>query len=157
MSFYQHVDIHESAESGHKAPVTTKTGWINAVLIPIKQHLGCCVLLPMAANTIGGSAAAWLATPQAEWTLFAVVPPAVTYGVMKAEQKIHDYRHRHDQTCDHKILTRKNYLKQAALAYVFYAASHLLTHHVLHWGHEHYEEKPKKSFVINVLKQQSFY
>lgn len=127
-----------------------KTPWINAILIPVKQHLGCCVLLPLAANTIGGSTAAWLASEQAEMVLFAVVPPLVTFGVMKVEQKIHDDRHAKEKCCAHdhgKILTRKNYLKQAALAYVFYAASHFITHDVLHWDHHHDKELPKSSVI----------
>ena len=133
-----------TGKAGH-----SKAGWINAVLIPVKQHLGCCVLLPVAANAMGGSAAAWLATPAAEWTLFATVPPLVTYGVMKAEQKIHEIRHRkkHDCACNAKIMTGKSYLKQTALAYLFYAASHFITHDVLKWSHDHDKEIPKKEVM----------
>ena len=131
---------NQSDKSKASPVLRSRAGWINAVLIPVKQHLGCCVLLPLAANAMGGGASSWLASEQAEWALFATVPPLVTYGVMQAEQKIHAYRHRNKPTCcTHTTLTRAGYLKQTALAYLFYAASHLLTHHVSHWDHAHKE------------------
>lgn len=132
-------------EKKQGSKTASKAGWINAVLIPVKQHVGCCVLLPLAANAMGGSTAAWFASEQAEWALFATVPPLVTFGVMKAEQKIHEIRHRkkHDCACAAKTLTGRSYLKQTALAYLFYAVSHFVTHDVFKWGHDHNKDIPK--------------
>ena len=142
----------ELAENQHvNQPVKAKTGWINAVLIPIKQHLGCCIL-PKVVGALTGSSSALsktLETPTAECGLFLTVPPLVTWGVMAVEQKM---QNRHQTACnmceEGKILTRKNYLKQAALAYVFYAASHFITHDLLHWGHHHDEDIPPTTQIV---------
>lgn len=150
----QMVNAKESPGQATAVAQRSKAGWVNAVLIPVKQHLGCCVLLPLAANALGGGGAAFLASEPAEWLLFACMPPVVTFGVMKVEQTIHDYRHRkrHDCACHGKTLTRKNYLKQTGLAYVFYAASHLLTHHVRHDGHQHQEATKRVTTVTAACK-----
>lgn len=129
--------------------------WANIVLIPVKQHFVCCGVLPVALSTFGGAAAAeFLHSPVGEWAMGITVPPVVTYGVMWTEQKIQNWRAQRAAqkqasvqecavenaqccACDHKTLTRKNYMKQTALGYVFYAAAHfLLPHHHDH-GAEH--------------------
>lgn len=144
----------------------TYAAWANAVLIPVKQHVVCCGILPVAVATFGGAAAAEvLHTPVAELAMGITVPPLVTYGVMWTEQKIHDWRDRKAAqkqdaslqecavenaeccTCSHHSLTRKNFLKQTALGYVFYAAAHfLLPHHHdhggVHEGHDHMHDHP---------------
>lgn len=135
--------------------------WANIVLIPAKQHFFCCGVLPVAVSALGGAGAAeFLHTPEAEITMALVVPPVVTYGVMLAEQKYHDYKarrrakktthmHDHEKTdcaadnascaCEHKVLTRKNFLKQTALGYAFYAAAYMVlpSHDHAHCDHDH--------------------
>jgi hypothetical protein len=110
---------------------STKAGWINAVLIPVKQHLVCCGLVPMAGSLLGGGVAGALESNTGEIIMATLIPPVVTYGVMWAEQKINHRRHTSSCECDHpKTLTRKNYFRQTALAYGFYVAAHfLLPHH----------------------------
>ncbi len=133
--------LNQSVDIGLEPTAPSRAGWVNAVLMPVKQHIGCCVVLPLAANAMGGGAAAWLATPQAELALFAVVPPLVTYVVMKAEELIaqRSAKKTSEPTCEcahHATsLTGKNFLNQTAIAYAFYAAAHLLMHDLR--PHEH--------------------
>lgn len=150
----------------NKKTASSKAAWANLVLIPVKQHFFCCGVLPVAVSAVGGvGASEFLHTPAAEIGMFLTVPPVVTFGVMYAEQKYHDYKDRrrakkqsakkqvqHDAQydlqhcakenaggiCAHKTLTRKNYLKQSALSYVFYAATYMLFPHTHdHSGHKH--------------------
>jgi hypothetical protein len=117
---------------------STKAGWINAVLIPVKQHFVCCGLVPLIGSLAGGGVSEALESTTGELIMAGVIPPVVTYGVMWAEQKLNDRKsHAHDCACDHtKTLTRKNYFRQTALAYGFYAAAHfLLPHHENHNKH----------------------
>ncbi len=120
----------------------SKAVWVNAVLIPVKQHVVCCGLLPLAASLAGGSVEAALETPAAEMAMFALVPPIVTYGVMWAEQKWHDRQDKKKHACEcNKTLTLKNFFKQTALSYAFYAAAHLLFAH--DHKHEHGDHDSK--------------
>lgn len=112
----------------------TKAGWINAFLIPVKQHVVCCGLLPAAVSLAGGSAGAQLLhEPAFELAMGLVVPPVVTYGTMWLEQKWHD---RKGHGCC-KTLTKSNYLKQTALSYLFYAAAAMLMPHDHDHGNRH--------------------
>ena len=125
-------------------------GWVNAVLIPVKQHVVCCGLLPLAASALGGSTAAVLESPAVEIALGVAVPPLVTYGVMWAEQKWAN-RTSGPGACAHKILTLRNYFRQAALSYGIYAAAHFLLPH-----HHHQAATTQDISVISNLQPEKY-
>lgn len=116
----------------------SKAGWVNAILIPVKQHAFCCgVLPPLVTAAFGANAGDMLHSIPGEIALGLIVPPAVTYGTMALEQMLHNRRHKSaDHACDNpKTLTWQNYLRQTALSYAFYAATSLITHAL--FPHEH--------------------
>lgn len=107
----------------------------NAVLIPVKQHVICCGVVPALISTgLGGGAAAWLATTGGQVALGLTVPPLVTAAVMWAEQKWHDITaaRKKSACCGHdhpagRSMTTPNFLRQTALGYAFYAAAAFMT------------------------------
>ena len=122
---------------------SSKAGWANMLLVPIKQHAFCCGILPPLVTTLfGANAGEMLHSIPAEIGLGLVVPPLVTYGTMAIEQKWHNWKDNREQTCacKHKTLTWKNFAKQAALSYLFYAATAVATHAI--WPHEHHDHAP---------------
>jgi len=112
--------------------VKSRAGWINLLLIPVKQHAICCGLVPLLAVFAGGTLSATLENPKVEMAMDLLFAPLMTFLIMWGEQKWHDHKvHHHECGCGHsKILTWRNYLMQAALGYVIYAVAHsLLPHH----------------------------
>ncbi len=135
--------------------IPSRAGWANALLIPVKQHAFCCVILPPLVNAaFGANAAEMLHSLPGEIALGVVVPPVVTYGTMWAEQKWHDWkRNRQDSCgCREKTLTMRNFIRQTALSYVFYCATALVSHNI--WPHEHEDEHHTAFNKTAVLKIQ---
>ncbi|MDB5478755.1 MAG: hypothetical protein JWM96_1250 [Alphaproteobacteria bacterium] len=130
-------------------PPKSQAAFFNAVLIPVKQHVLCCGLLPLAANFLSGRAGEVLESQAAEIIMAVTVPPVVTYGVLWAEGKWHRHKaekhkadmHKENTCCAHKILTTKNYLFQTGIGYLFYAAAHFL---LPHEEHRHDKKEPHK-------------
>lgn len=118
----------------------SRAGWANMILVPIKQHAFCCgILPPLVTAAFGANAGDMLHSVPGEIILGLTVPPLVTYGTMALEQAWHNRR---DTKCEHKshhkTLTWKNYARQTALSYLFYAATSLITHAI--WPHDHHHD-----------------
>jgi hypothetical protein len=97
-----------------------RTFALNTPLIVAKQHLFCCVVFPVLSGMIGGSVGEVLHSESAELAAGIIATPLVTFGVMAFEQWRHD-RKKHDCTHNHKILTAKKFLLQAAVGYGVHA------------------------------------
>jgi len=125
---------------------SSKAGWVNAVLIPVKQHLVCCGLLPLAASS-SGTAGAWLDSAPGQWAAGLIVPPLMTGAVMLGEQLWHNASR---PGCECKTLTSRNFFRQTALAYAFYAAASLVMpkHDHAHQPHT-IDGKPVRTFGLH--------
>lgn len=89
-----------ASHSDHPHPPATKRRSISLtslIVVPLKQHLGCCVVVPILVKTIGSvgvlSSFAFL-SPRFHFYLALVLAPLVVWLCLKAEDAFHNWQHR---------------------------------------------------------------
>lgn len=110
------------------------------VLTPLKQHLGCCVVVPALLKLLGGVALvqAFIRDPRIELLVLALALPPAVYAILKAEdawRAHHARKHaaKHDP-CDHHcahhdVPFRRRFLINLIIAGGMAVLLHVLFHH----------------------------
>lgn len=109
-----------------------KTALITGSIFLAKHHAICCVGVPLAANFIGGGAAAAMEAPGVDVALGIILSPAIAYGSMQWEKRKHSEDH--DCVCNDlkqdKGFSWREFGKNTLLGYTIYGAMQLATPHV---------------------------
>lgn len=110
------------------------------ILTPFKQHLGCCVVVPLLLKFLGGVALvqAFIRDPAVELIILGLILPVAVWLILKGEDtwrarhsKKHDAAH---DPCDHHCMPAKSdfwkrYALNLSIAFAVAIALHLLFHH----------------------------
>lgn len=113
----------------------------NLVLAPIKQHFGCCVVVPLLLKLLGGVALvqAFIHDPAVELVVLGIMLPIAVYVILRGEdawRARHAKRHvaQHDP-CDHDCAHTPASFKKRYAVNLFIAAAIALTLHLLFHHH----------------------
>jgi len=129
-----------------KRPIKWSTKWpkhispANLILAPLKQHLGCCVIVPLSLKLLGGVALvqAFIRDPNVELAVLALFLPVTVYLVLRLEdawRARHARKHEeaHDpcgDRCDPRSVSfQARYWTNLALAAGLALTLHVLFHH----------------------------
>ncbi len=109
------------------------------LLTPLKQHIGCCVVVPLLLKMLGGVALlqAFIRDPSVELIVLALFLPIAVYGILRLEdlwRARHAAKHaaKHDP-CDHHCVPaplsfRRRYAMNVTIAFVMAFALHVIFH-----------------------------
>lgn len=120
------------------------------ILTPVKQHIGCCVVVPMLLKLLGGVALvqAFIRDPHIELLVLAIALPPAVYVILRLEdawRARHTRRHTaaHDPCDDHCAAhitdgKRAPFARRYAVNLLIAAAMALTLHLGFHHHHDNF-------------------